>query len=216
MASGEDDWLARTACNYTIRLSVDGLVAYSQYFTIVNGADGPVPDSATCPIEQGTSRPQFADGATSTVLGSEDAVAGDSTGNNGGGGGISTSTLAVAIVIPIVVLLIIFGLLLWFGIRRGWFVKLANKRSKNSHLTHDNTVGLGDPRFQVPGQQDQYTSPVAEKKDDYSAVPSHAAPPQELHADYRPWEAEGAQVHQLEGDERDARFTGGQMRSVRH
>ena len=216
LASGDGPSLARTGCNYTMRLLVDGLVAYSQYFTIINEADGPVPNEATCPVERGVARPQFADTTTnSTTIVDDEALSG-----NGSGGGISTSTLAVAIVVPIVVLLILFGLLLWFGIRRGWFVKLANRRNNNAHLTHENTAGLAQSQPMSPAT-------VEEKKvEDASPAPAYSAPLSELHSDHRAWEAEGTQVrrppcrsvaapelmltstqvYQLEGDERDARW----------
>lgn len=210
LESGTDPWLARTACNYTVRLSVDGLVAYSQYFTIINEDDGPIPDSATCPIEQGIARPQFADAdATGTVLGSQDAASegsdpSTSDSNGSSGGGISTSTLAVAIVIPIVVLLVLFGLIIWFGIRRGWFVRIANRRGGNdTHLTHENTAGLAQQSHTIPPV-------VAGKKQEMAS--EYAAPPRELHSDHRAWEAEGTEVHQLEGDERDAVLRDGHMR----
>ena len=213
----------RTACNYTVRLSVDGLVAYSQYFTIINEDDGPVPDSATCPIERGVSRPQI-DG-NSTVLGSEEASSTSESGNtgssgssSGGGGGISTSTLAVAIVIPIVVLLVAFALLLWFGIRRGWFVKLAHKRASKGHLRHENTAGFGGGP-NIAQQSARYPmSPSTVAAEKRGEVVSPMSPGygggqlQELHGEFRAWEAEGRQVHQLEGDERDARFGDGNMR----
>lgn len=190
-----------------VRLILGDLVAYSQYFTIINEDDGPILDSATCPVERGIARPQFANN-TDPEDRNGDGTGGDGSGSpsgsNGGKGGISTSTLAVAIVVPIVVLLILFGLLLWFGIRRGWFVKLANKQGHHSYLTHDNTAGFGQSQ-----SQSQPTNIATEKR--YEAVPTHSEP-RELHADHRPWEAEVRPVHQLEGDERGARYGNGYMR----
>lgn len=187
-----------------MRLLVDGLVAYSQYFTIINEVDGPVSDEVTCPVERGISRPQFADAdANSTSLGGEeeDTTGSANDGDGGDGGGISTSTLAVAIVIPIVVLLAILAVLVWLGVRRGWFVNLVNKHSKQDTLTHENTAGL------TPSQP---MSPViAEKREEPAPLSS---PPGELHSDHRAWEAEGREVYQLEGDERDARWGDGNMR----
>lgn len=243
--NGADSASLATACNYTVRLSVDGLVAYSEYFAI-NADDGPLADDATCPGEQGQSRPQV-DG-NSAVLGSK-----SNTGSaSNGGGGISTSTLAVAIVIPIVVLLAAFALIIWLGIRRGWFVKWTNRRAEKAHLTHENTAGFGDgggdggniawqsaqfptsspvaatmaekrlpasnamePTTGENEPQELHSTPaMAEKRKPVgsSRAPAYSDQPQELHAEGRAWETEGREVHQLEGDERDARWGDGYMR----
>ena len=195
-------------------------MAYSQYFTIINEVDGPVPESETCPIEDGVARPQFANAeANSTVLGSEAAStsnSGNGSGGSGGGGGISTSTLAVAIVIPIVVLLLIFGLLLWFGIRRGWFAKLSERRGRgrNAHATHENTAGFGETSYPHGTPMSPASVGMAEKKEEMPAPAYAPQQPMELHSEHRAWEAEGREVYQLEGDERDARFGDGNVRGT--
>jgi hypothetical protein len=40
--------------------------------------------------------------------------------------------LAIAVAIPVVVLLIVFGLIIWLGIRRGWFVKKDRRDTARS------------------------------------------------------------------------------------
>lgn len=201
LASGREPELARTACNYTVRLSTDGLVAYSRYFTIINENDGPVLDDASCPVERGVSRPLLDAGSADSGLGDDSSVEASSS----SGGGISASTLAVAIVVPIVVLLLAFGLLLWFGIRRGWLIKLASRLGKHPPSPHETAYSSGQ-------WQPYQNSPTdVEKKEE--PAPYRDLPPQELHSDHRPWEAEAHQIYQLEGDERDARWQGDHMRS---
>jgi len=99
------------------------------------------------------------------------------------GGGVSTTTLGVAVAVPVVVLLVAFGVILWLGRRKGWFVRRSSPAAQDGataeklgFVTHDG----GDKSFRN-GNDPAYASV------------------RELHADDRPYQLESSPVHELQG-----------------
>ncbi|KAK5722035.1 hypothetical protein LTR17_014471 [Elasticomyces elasticus] len=57
---------------------------------------------------------------------------------------VSQTTLVIAVVVPVLVLLVIFSLIIYLGIRRGWFVRkgytAAHTNRTRSPISYDNTA----------------------------------------------------------------------------
>lgn len=113
---------------------------------------------------------------------------------SGGGGGVSTTTLAVAVAVPIVVLLLVFGVVIWLGMRKGWFVR------KNAQ----------DPRSGAAAEKgDGFTQSGSGKANGDHGEPAVLSV-RELHANDLPHQLESSPVHELQGGE------GGQHYVVRN
>lgn len=93
---------------------------------------------------------------------------------------------------PIVVLLIVFGLILWLGIRRGWFVKKDARggATYNASPEQGNIVVHSNEPKRFGGSNEPFVS--------------------ELHPHGRPYQLEGSGVHELQGGD------GGQQYFVRN
>lgn len=124
--NGTLDWIssigydATSGCNYSIYLKVWTDFAYSGYFTLINPDDTGISTDEKCPVDNGLQRP--ANGSLMTS-GDELVQQDSSTRGPDGSGGVSTTTLAIAVAIPIIVLLLLFAIVLYLGVRKGWFVR---------------------------------------------------------------------------------------------
>nr|OQO21891.1 hypothetical protein B0A51_10983 [Rachicladosporium sp. CCFEE 5018] len=118
--------------------------------------------------------------------------------------GVSTTTLAVAVAVPIVVLLLLFGLVIWLGRRRGWFVK----RSHAQNYTAANAFEDRQPYLEKPNgssAQNDGASPMS-RKPIGSAFVAETNGPAEMHGDHQPHRIDGQEVYQMPGDEGMARY----------
>lgn len=84
---------------------------------------------------------------------------------------------------PIVVLLVIFGLILWLGIRKGWFVRKSSPDVVNGAAAEkgDVVVQSNDEKAFGGGNEPGILSV------------------RELHANHRPHQLESSAVHELQG-----------------
>lgn len=131
-----------------------------------------------------------ADGEGTGGSGSASAGGGDSSGAGSSGqkseGGLPTRLVVVAAVVPVVVLLLLFGLLIWLGLRKGWFAR--NREDKATSEERSSAEKLGTAESYRNGGSDQH---------------SHPKGPAELHDRYMPYHIEGSQVLELEGNRTD-------------
>lgn len=116
----------------------------------------------------------------SNASGGSDTSNNSSSGSSGSSGGVSTTTLAVAVAVPVVVLVLAFGLIVWLGIRKGWFVK-------KDKTPHDGSVAeknLGQAHDGIDNK------PVGDEGE-----------VRELHSNHMPYQLEFSPVHELAGKE---------------
>ncbi|KAJ9620176.1 hypothetical protein H2203_007941 [Taxawa tesnikishii (nom. ined.)] len=168
---GYDDALENgttaSGCNFTIRLKVWAEVAYSNYFTIITYNDDiPSPGNGT-PNGSGTVEPT-----------------GQPT--PGKSSGVSTTTLAVAVAVPIVALIAMFAAVLFFGIRKDWFVR------RKYAVAQGNDADLGALPSRGPAEKRQDTMGAAPIGDWYHT---------KLHAQDMPYQMDRVQRHEVPGDE---------------
>ncbi|KAK5170255.1 uncharacterized protein LTR77_004841 [Saxophila tyrrhenica] len=135
--NGTLDWMADissdapSACNYSIYLKVWTDFAYSGYFTIINPDDGGIDTDSRCPVDHGLQRPangsymSTGNDAQETSSNDDEQPNADTTSESTGG--VTTTTVTVAVAVPIVVLLLLVAAGLYIGVRKGWFVRKADR-----------------------------------------------------------------------------------------
>lgn len=112
--------------------------------------------------------------------------------SSGGGGGVSTKILALAVTIPVVVLLLVFGLVIWLGIRRGWFVRKSQRGGRAEEGEKGDAVTEAGAGKSMGGN---------------TGEPAFLSV-RELHADDLPHQLGGSGVHELHGGEGGRQFGG--------
>nr|OQO31642.1 hypothetical protein B0A51_01132 [Rachicladosporium sp. CCFEE 5018] len=157
--------------------------------------------SSTTSSSSGTSTPSRT--STNAAAGSSGSSSGSSP-PAASTSGISTTTLAVAVAVPVVVLLLLFGLFIWLGRRRAWFVK----RSHVQNYTAASTFEDRQPYMEKPnggfGQNDE-VSPMS-RKPVGTALVAETSGPAEMHGDHQPHRIDGQEVYQMPGDEGMSRY----------
>jgi hypothetical protein len=103
--------------------------------------------------------------------------------------------LAIAVAIPVVVLLIVFGLIIWLGIRRGWFVKKDRR---------DTARSIGADNAEKGGAVMESNANKALGNTGEPAVSSV----RELHANDLPYQLENKAVYELHEGEGGRQYGG--------